>query len=261
MNLKISIITPSLNQGEFIEENILSVLNQNYQNFEHIIIDGGSSDNTLNILNKYQHLIWESKHDRGQSHALNKGLKKATGEIIGWFNSDDRVPLGAFQKVNEYFNDNPEEIAVVGNQIFIDKHSKFIKLNESREYEYDYLLNKAKGITQNSIYFKRNVISEIGYLNENLIYSMDREYFIRLSKIRSIKHINKVLGEFRLYSNSKTGHGTYRFSFEHLKIRKIHGGKLLSKSHRNDLYIILTQPLRRIESFRKMIQRSRSIFK
>lgn len=98
--LKISIITVSFNQGQFIEDNILSVINQNYSNVEHIIIDAGSTDGTLDILKKYdKHLNWVSEPDKGQSEGLNKGFKKATGEIIGWFNSDDRIPPGTLHKV------------------------------------------------------------------------------------------------------------------------------------------------------------------
>ncbi len=257
MNLKISIITPSLNQGKYIEENILSIINQNYPNFEHIIVDGGSTDDTMNILKKYPHLIWTSEPDNGQPHAVNKGLKKATGDVVGWFNSDDRVPEGSFNKVNEYFNNNPIEIAVVGDQVLIDGNSNILKLKKSREYTFDYLLNTAKGITQNSVYFKRQILNKIGYIDESFIYSMDRDFFIRLARIMPIKYINEPLGEFRLHTDSKTSEGTYKFSLEHLKIRKKYGGKFLSKSHRNDLYVILTQPLREIKFIRNQVQKFR----
>ena len=102
-NLKISIITVSFNQGQYIEDNIKSVLDQNYPDFEHIIIDACSTDNTLSILKQYPHLIWTSEPDKGQSDGLNKGFKKATGDIIVWLNSDDMMCEGAFQTINDFF--------------------------------------------------------------------------------------------------------------------------------------------------------------
>ena len=101
----ISIITPSFNQGKFIEQTILSVLNQHYPNFEHIIIDGGSTDGSIEILKKYPHLIWKSEKDRGQSEALNKGFEVAKGEIIGWLNSDDVYLDDTLFKVTGYLKD------------------------------------------------------------------------------------------------------------------------------------------------------------
>jgi len=100
----ISIVTPSLNQGRYIEQTIQSVLLQNYPNFEHIVIDGGSTDGTVEILKKYPHLKWISEKDSGQSEALNKGLKMATGDIIAWINSDDWYAEGAFNNVASFSN-------------------------------------------------------------------------------------------------------------------------------------------------------------
>ena len=101
---KITIVTPSFNQGKFIDENIQSVLTQNYPNFEHIIIDGGSIDGTVDILKKYSHLKWVSEPDRGQASALNKGFRMATGDVIGWLNSDDSYLPGTFEVVARAFD-------------------------------------------------------------------------------------------------------------------------------------------------------------
>ena len=101
--LKISIITVSYNQGKYIEDNILSVLNQHYQNYEHIIIDACSTDGTIEILKKYPHIIWTSEPDNGQSDGLNKGFRKATGDIIAWVNSDDKLYPNALEIINKFF--------------------------------------------------------------------------------------------------------------------------------------------------------------
>ena len=105
--MKISVITPSYNQAQFIERTILSVLNQNYPNLEYIIMDGGSTDNTVEILKKYSDkIIWKSEKDNGQSGAINKGLKMATGDIVTYLNSDDIYELGTFEKIAEFFQKN-----------------------------------------------------------------------------------------------------------------------------------------------------------
>lgn len=259
-NLKISIITVSLNQGRFIEDNIQSVLNQNYPNVEHIIIDAGSTDQTLDILKKYnKYLIWTSEPDKGQSAGLNKGFKKATGEIIGWINSDDRLAPGALYKVAEFFDQNPEEIAVVGDQAILDEEGKILRIIKSRAYDFDYLLNLAKGITQNSTFFKREVFEKTGYLNEDLHYAMDHDLFIRITAIKTIPYLPETLAEFRFHADAKTAKGCYYFVKELLKIRRKYGGRILSPGSRSNYYIIFTEPLRRIKLFRSLVQKIREL--
>lgn len=257
---KISIVTVSFNQGQFIEDNILSVINQNYPNVEHIIIDAGSTDGTIDILKKYDnYLNWTSEPDKGQSDGLNKGFKKATGEIIGWFNSDDRIPLGALHKVARFFIENPDEIAVVGNQSIIDENGELIRVVKSRSYSYDYLVNHARGITQNSTFFKKEVFEKTGYLDETLHYAMDRDLFIRIAKIKAMPYIPETLGEFRLQEDAKTAKGSFYFSKELIKIRKKYGSNSFSPGMKNDYYIIITEPLRRVKWLRKLIQKFKGI--
>ena len=257
---KISIITVSFNQGQFIEDNILSVINQNYPNIEHIIIDAGSTDGTLDILKKHdKHLNWVSEPDKGQSDGLNKGFKKATGDIIGWFNSDDRITLGALHKVAHFFMEHPEEIAVVGNQVIIDEQGNKIKTIHSRSYSFDYLINHARGITQNSTFFKRSVFDRIGYIDETLHYAMDRDLFIRIAKVKTMSYLAENLGEFRIQPDAKTAEGSYKFAKELIKIRKKYKGKFFSPGNRNDFYLILTEPLRQIKWLRTLVQKVKGI--
>lgn len=256
---KISIITVSYNQAEFIEENIKSVLDQDYPNVEHIIIDAGSTDGTVEILKKYPHLKWISEPDNGQSDGLNKGFKKATGEIIGWINSDDKLAPDSLKAVADFFSENPDEIAVVGDQAIIDEKGARLRIIKSREYDYDYLLNHATGITQNSTFFKRLVFEKIGYLDESLHYAMDRDLFIRIASIKKMPYLPKTLAEFRMQPNAKTAEGSYKFAFELIKIRKKYGGDFFSPGNINDLYLISTQPLRRIVWLRKFIRKLKGI--
>jgi len=130
---KISVITVSYNQGRFIKDTIESVLGQNYPNFEHIVMDGGSTDETLDILKSYPHLIWKSEKDRGQTHALNKAFSIASGDIIAWLNSDDVYELNAFHTIAPYFKDHR---VVLGNAEETDENLKPIKTvkNTPRSY-------------------------------------------------------------------------------------------------------------------------------
>lgn len=257
---KISIITVSYNQCEFIEDNIKSVLSQDYPNAEHIIIDAGSTDGTLEILKKYDtHLNWVSEPDNGQSDGLNKGFKKATGDIIGWFNSDDRLPPNALKFVSEFFINNPEEIAVIGDQKLIDENGNEIKVIKSRAYTHDFLLNHARGITQNSTFFKRSVFNKTGYLNEDIHFAMDRDLFVRISKIKDMPYIPKILGEFRIQEDSKTSLGSYYFAKDMIKIRLKNHGKFFSLGNRNDIYLVITEPFRRIKWLRRFVQKIKGV--
>ena len=121
--MKISIITPSYNQAQFIERTILSVLNQDYKDIEYIIMDGGSTDGTVEILKKYSdHIIWKSEKDNGQSDAINKGLKMATGDIVAYLNSDDTYQPGAFKEVATFFEKNPDKKWVYGKCLIINEN-------------------------------------------------------------------------------------------------------------------------------------------
>ncbi|MFT4661272.1 MAG: glycosyltransferase involved in cell wall biosynthesis [Patiriisocius sp.] len=222
MNKKISIITPTLNQGSFIEECILSVLNQNYDNLEFIVIDGGSDDGTLNILEKYKkHFSYYiSEPDKGQSDAINKGLKLATGEIINWLNSDDYLEPGSLQMINSAFQDNSVNIFSGRSNIIRDghvtKHSSGLDVYEN---------NLAKTIAwaridQPETYWRKTVIDEIGSLNNVLHYIMDRDWWVKyLFKydLEGILQSDKIITNFRLHEDSKTVSSTDDFNVERNK--------------------------------------------
>ncbi len=133
---KISIVPSSYNQGQFLEETVLSVLNQNYPNLEHIIIDGGSTDNSVDIIKKYEDQLayWVSEKDKGQTHAINKGFKHSNGEILNWLNSDDLLAPGALHVIAEEFSKNPRVDFFFGDFTIIDKEGRVIFSRKSPPY-------------------------------------------------------------------------------------------------------------------------------
>ncbi len=224
--LKFSVVTPSLNQGEFIEDNIKSVLNQDYDNVEHIILDGGSTDNTLSVLKKYKHLIWISEPDKGQSDAANKGFKKATGDIICWVNSDDMLVNGALHTANQFFKEYPDELGVTGARENIDRQAKILNVTPERPYTYYGLLNENHNISQMATFFRRDIFEMIGYLDETLHYAMDYDFFLRFTQKKPISAINNILAKFRIHNLSKTSSSTVAFLHELRKVRNNYNGKL-----------------------------------
>ncbi|MBE3128167.1 MAG: glycosyltransferase, partial [Actinobacteria bacterium] len=204
--LKFSIITPSYNQGEYIEDTIRSVLDQNYSNFEHIIFDNKSIDNTLDILNKYNHLIWKSEKDKGQTNAINKGLKKASGDILCYLNSDDALAPGALNFVAGYFENNNGVDLIYGNCILIDIKGKIIKIRKPEEFNLNRLLYLGYSyIQQPSTFFRKSVIDDIGYFDESLKYVMDYDYWIRAARGgKVLKYVDRNLSLMRIHKKAKT---------------------------------------------------------
>ena len=201
---KITIITPSYNQGQFIEDTILSVINQNYPNFEYIIIDGGSTDNTVDIIKKYESSItyWVSEKDLGQSNAINKGLKLATGDIINWINSDDILIEGALAKVASYFNKNPNSIIVHGRIEYFGDSSSFSTNLPLKNIKTRYLAHIC--MAQPATFFKKKLIDEHGFIDESLHFSMDTDLYVRAALNYDLTQVNDVFAKFRLHKSSKS---------------------------------------------------------
>lgn len=258
--LKFSIITVSFNQCQFIRQNIESVLSQNYPNFEHIIIDGGSTDDTIEILREYPHLNWVSEKDRGQSDGLNKGFRKANGDIIAWINSDDMLAPGALHKVNTFFENNPDKSVVTGNQIIIDGTGKIIHTIPATPFSYDYLLNGVRtSVMQNSTFFRRSVLLDVGYLDESFHYTMDHELFVRIAKKYRSYTIGADLAYFRVWEASKSVTSQLRFYKELLRVKKKHHARVFSIGNLWLLEQFLKAPFKRIAFLRSIVNHLRKV--
>ncbi len=203
----ISIVTPSYNQKEFLERTILSVLNQGYPNLEYIIIDGGSTDGSVEIIKKYEkHLsYWISEKDEGQTDALNKGFLRATGAIIGWQNSDDIYLPGAFATAANLFRKKPDIDFVFGNTYYIDMVDRIT--DELRYTPFSYLSHFYEGmaITNQSCFWKKDVFDRIGYLDIKYNFAMDYEFFLRaIDRKLKFKRTSRFLGGFRIHESAKS---------------------------------------------------------
>ncbi len=262
----ISIITPSLNQGGYIEENIKSVINQKYPNFEHIIIDGGSTDGTIDILKKYKHLIWVSEKDGGQSEAINKGFKKARGVIIGWLNSDDCYEPGAFFTVVNELNKDQGNYIVSGDCSVIDNKGNSIGYCRGRFSDHNNLIeywNRDYTIPQPSVFFYRDILHKIGYLNETLHYAMDYEFWLRISRHLQIHYIEKPLAKIRVHDRAKSSPGYEVFEREWFRVSKKYWGSLLSINYFRHLFMALCfrSDLMRISAYSRMEELSPKEFR
>ena len=221
-NPLVSIITPSYNQGCFIEETINSVLSQSYKKIEYIIIDGGSTDETLEILKRFGDSIkWVSEPDDGQAHAVNKGFEMARGEIIGWLNSDDVYVETSVSKIVTFFMENNEVGVVYGQGHYISKSGKIVGAYETENFDLD-RLSQSCIICQPAAFFRKQVVDENGGLDTSLDLCMDYEFWIRLAKSRvRFAHISDFLAMSRMYEDNKTMSRRVEVHAEACRILKI----------------------------------------
>lgn len=207
---KISIVTPSFNQGLFLEATIISVLGQNYPCLEYIIMDGGSTDNSLEIIKRYSDRLfyWVSEKDGGQSDAINKGFKIASGQILMWLNSDDLLMPGAFEIILKKIDLNATNI-YFGNCIhFKNKNGIDCYGSDVVKYHHDYSLENLDYIIQPSSFWTKSTWEQVGVLNQEMIYAFDWEWYLR-AKEKNVLFIPFIecLSLYRIHENHKSGTG------------------------------------------------------
>lgn len=216
----ISIVTPSFNQAQFIRETIDSVLNQNYPNLEYWVIDGGSTDGTVEILKSYGSAIhWVSEKDEGQTDAINKGFRKCHGEILAYINSDDVYLPNTFQTVAEYFTQHPDAQWLTGDYFIIDEHGNKVQSYVAwykrflRQYPQLTTLAIANYVAQPSTFWRKSAAKKIGNFNQKLHYCMDFEFWLRMIKEYPLAVSSRHFSLFRIHGQSKGG-AAYRAQFK-----------------------------------------------
>lgn len=222
---RITIVTPSYDQGRFIEETIRSVLLQGYPNLEYIIVDGGSSDNTVEIIRRYEPYLadWLSEPDDGQADAINKGFQKSSGEILAWQNSDDIYLPDAFGTVAERLRENPGASLFFGNLKFIDEEDR--ECGELRFVPFSRwaLVREGTMLANQAAFWKRELFLIAGPLDTSLTFCMDYEFFLRASVHGRFEFVRRFLGAFRIHGKSKSSTLSQVGAREHAEVlRRVH---------------------------------------
>lgn len=212
---RISVVTPSLDQAEFLEQAVRSVLLQGYPNLEYVVVDGGSTDGSLGVMQKYAPYLshWESRPDRGQGHAINKGLRRSTGEILCWLNGDDFYMPGTLQVVAEALAGGSGVFAVVGHCTWVYADGGPPQTCVGRYDGLERLLEFWKGyrMHQPSIFWRREVFERVGYLDETQYYTLDFDYWVRIARHFGFGNLDRVLSCTTRHAGAKTSddYGAY----------------------------------------------------
>lgn len=223
---KISIVTPSFNQGQYIERTIKSVLDQNYPNLEYWVMDGGSTDQTVKILKKYgKQVKWVSEKDRGQTDAINKGLRQATGDIVAYLNSDDTYEPHTLKTVAEFFLKHPKAALLYGQGRLIDDKDKEIGMYNTLPESFEKLFESC-GISQPTVFWRKEVLNTVGFFDESFHFTMDYEYWMRVSKKYELHLLPEVLANSRIHPDAKTSAYTHKLHAEAVRASVLHYGKV-----------------------------------
>lgn len=226
----VSIITPSFNQAQFLEATILSVLNQDYPEIEYIIVDGGSTDGSVEIIRRYSDRLnwWVSENDLGQTDAINKGFSHANGEILAWINSDDTYESGAISAAVEFLRARPDIGMVYANANFTDEKGHVIGRFPAAQTDYWRLRRGYVHIPQQSAFFRADLWRKVGPLDPSFYFAMDYDLWVRLARLAPIQYIPHLWANFRLHSTGKTVVADDRCWPEMLKVHYRDGGSWLS---------------------------------
>jgi len=217
--MKISIITPSYNQAPYLEQTIRSVLGQGFPDLEYWIVDGGSTDGSLEIIQKYADILsgWVSEPDNGQADAINKGFRQVTGEIVSWLNSDDVYPPGVLKEVAGFFHENPDIGMVYGNAVSFDQDGYPMNDLVFSDWGLEGLVS-FNIICQPAVFMRKTVLEAAGYLDEEYHMLLDHHLWLRIAQITQITHMPKVWAFARHHSGAKNVAQAPRFGQEAYKV-------------------------------------------
>jgi len=205
-NLAVSVITPSFNQAAYLEQTMLSVLEQDYPQIEYVVVDGGSSDGSLEIIKRHADRLawWVSEPDEGQTDAINKGFAQATGEIMAYLNSDDLYQPGAVSQAVEYLAAHPEVGMVYGDADFIDSNGKVTGRFHAAQTDYKRLRRGYVHIPQQAAFFRADLWKQVGPLDPSFQFAMDYDLWVRISALSPIRYVRRPWAAFRLHDQAKT---------------------------------------------------------
>ncbi len=223
---RVSIITPSYHQAQFIEETIRSVLLQGYLDLEYIVVDGGSNDGTVDLLRRYQDRIyWVSEPDQGQTDAINKGLRMAHGDILAYLNSDDLYLPSALHAIVEQFQIRPEVGLIYGDCKVIDERGRELGHLPRHDFSLRRMIERGEFLPQQAVFWRRVVQDKIGLFDASLHYAMDYDFFIRVGRVFPVAYLPQPIACFRMHGTSKTVSQAEAHWREALMVSERHGLK------------------------------------
>ncbi len=249
----VSIVTPSFNQARFLEQTIRSVLEQGYPSLEYFVIDGGSTDSSVEIIQKYADKLtgWVSEKDQGQADAINKGLKQAHGEIVAWVNSDDYYLPGAIQIAVETFHQHPEAGLVYGDVLSVDENSQTFNRQTFKPFNLLDLMS-FQIISQPAVFMRRSVLEQAGLLDTSFHMLLDHHLWLRMARVSSMRYVPKTLAAARYHTKAKNLANTADFGREAFRIVdwmssspefspgfEQHKTRILGGAHRLDAFYLL----------------------
>ena len=220
---RITVVTPSFNQARYLGRTIRSVLDQGYPNVEYVVMDGGSTDGSIDIIQRYAGRLayWVSEPDGGQSAAINAGWRRGSGEIVAWLNSDDYYLPGAVQTAVDFLVTHPDELMVYGQAELVDPAGASLA-SLGQPFSRRVMMLKADCIPQPAAFIRRSALDSVGYLDESLHFVMDLEFFIRVSQVREPRFIPAVLAGATWHAEAKTATGRAEMARERWQVRSRH---------------------------------------
>jgi glycosyltransferase involved in cell wall biosynthesis len=250
----VSIVTPSYNQAQYLGGTIQSVLDQDYPNIEYIIVDGGSTDGSVETIRRYSDRLawWVSEKDHGQTDAINKGFARARGEILAWLNSDDTYERNAVREAVSFLRDQPEVGLVYGDANFIDENGLIVGRFPAAQTNYRRLRRGFVHIPQQSAFWRADLWRKVGPLDPSFFFAMDYDLWVRLAALAPVQYVPHLWASFRLHTEGKTITADDRCWPEMLKVHYRDGGSWLGVLPAKYILRKMVAPLINIRRRKKM---------